>query len=438
MTLTTTPVGRLLVEHPDFNFDPGTGLHDALRTLYTKLSDNIGCRYFTETINNSSSATFLHNYNTDIANLRTYLYEIDGSGNLVPIVSGGSPDLDDFTIAASPPNDEFIGITVQNNTGSSITIAALIYQAPLVEKLSDLQDVNFPSPAANGQVLQYDGTNFIPSYGLNPVGSIVAYNPGYYSNSANSGFSLVGPSTNNAAGVNNFLNAQGYYVCDGAAVNVAGSPIWNAGGRHVPNLSNDRFLQGSSSCGSQGGSNSSAHTHQYTHTHAYAHTHLYNHTHGTNNQLGTITLAHSHTVNNHTHNITAHSHGSGTLYTRIDKTGTTIYTNQTNVAAWSASEGFNVNSDFSSGSTRSRGMRVSGNTSNNGNVSTGGSSPGTNSRLSNYNASHSHSTNSQSANVTTDQNTSTTTGQSTDITTNQSNTNNRPQYLTTYYIIRVV
>lgn len=437
MTLTTTPVGRLLVDHPDFNFDAGTGLHDTLRTLYTKLSDNIGCRYFTRTITNGSTATFTHNYKTDITNLRVYLYTVDGSGNLAAISSGGSPDLDDFVIAPAPLPDEFIGITIQNNTGSDVDLAVLIYQAPLVEKLTDLQDVSISSPPVASQILQYDGNNFVPSFGINPVGSIIAYNPGYYSNSSNGSFTLVGPTTNDAAGVNSFLNSQGYYVCDGSAVNNANSPIWVGAGRYLPNLSDSRFLMGSTAAGAVGGNNSSAHDHTYAHTHSIAHTHTYAHTHGTDSHLITINLAHSHTVNDHSHNITPHAHGRGDLHARIDINGPVLYMNQIGTTGWTATELVSVNSAVGTSSGRNRGQLVAGTTSNNSNIASGGSTPGTNSRLSNYNASHSHSTNSQNTTTTSGASNGNTSSQSSSTTSGASFTDNRPQYLANFYIIRV-
>jgi len=136
-------------------------------------------------------------------------------------------------------------------------------------------------------------------YGLVPVGAIVAYNPGYYTSTSNGGFTRVGPGSNDAAGVNAFLNAKGWYVCDGAAVNNANSPIWNAAGRNLPNLNDSRFLMGSTSAGTAAGSNANrsvAHTHSVTsnvtaaaitlstanlpaHNHSMAHTHTIDHGH---------------------------------------------------------------------------------------------------------------------------------------------------------------
>jgi hypothetical protein len=143
-------------------------------------------------------------------------------------------------------------------------------------------------------------------YGLVPVGTVVAYNPGYYTNNTNGGFAHVGPSANTVAAVNTFLNAKGWYVCDGAALNTASSPIWNAASRHLPRLNDDRFLLGSTTAGTAGGSSTTsiAHTHSVTSNVAVAnhtlieanlpsHTHTINHDHASVNS-GT-SGAHTHT-----------------------------------------------------------------------------------------------------------------------------------------------
>jgi hypothetical protein len=141
-------------------------------------------------------------------------------------------------------------------------------------------------------------------YGLVPVGTIVAYNPGYYTNSANAGFAAVGPAGNTVAQVNAFLNAKGWYVCDGAAVNNANSPIWNAAGRNLPNLSDQRFLMGSSSAGGAGGSNANR---DISHTHSVT----------SNVTAAAITLT--------TANLPVHSHAKGTLASAVSLTGTTTF-----------------------------------------------------------------------------------------------------------------
>lgn len=92
--------------------------------------------------------------------------------------------------------------------------------------------------------------------GFVPHGGIIPYNPGYYTNSSNGGFTEVGPAGNTIANVNSFINPDGWYVCDGALVNENKSNIWNDAGRRLPNLTDDRFLMGNSAAGVTGGNNS--------------------------------------------------------------------------------------------------------------------------------------------------------------------------------------
>lgn len=96
-----------------------------------------------------------------------------------------------------------------------------------------------------------------------PVGSIVAYNPGYYTGGGNAGFTTVGPAGNTVAQVNTFLPAN-WRVCNGAALNDSGSTIFNGAGRYLPDLTDDRFLMGDTLAGGTGGSNTNSHTHSVT------------------------------------------------------------------------------------------------------------------------------------------------------------------------------
>lgn len=72
--------------------------------------------------------------------------------------------------------------------------------------------------------------------------------------SANQSFTSV--FANTVSQVNSVINGDGYYVCDGSELNLASSPIFNGSGRFLPNLTDDRFLIGSTTAGSIGGQNS--------------------------------------------------------------------------------------------------------------------------------------------------------------------------------------
>lgn len=76
-----------------------------------------------------------------------------------------------------------------------------------------------------------------------PVGSITPFMPGHFTNTNNGGFNtIVGGNT--ISGVNGHVNKYGWHVCDGAAIDLAGTPIFAGAGRHLPNLV-DRFIMGS-------------------------------------------------------------------------------------------------------------------------------------------------------------------------------------------------
>jgi len=100
-----------------------------------------------------------------------------------------------------------------------------------------------------------------------PVGSIMAWNPGYYTDGSNAGFAASLLASNDVAGANAYLAANNpkWRVCDGSAPNLASSPIWNAAGRYLPNLTDSRFLMGSTGAGGVGGLNSQ--TNLLTHGH---------------------------------------------------------------------------------------------------------------------------------------------------------------------------
>mgnify|MGYP007001731169 FL=1 len=109
------------------------------------------------------------------------------------------------------------------------------------------------------------------TYGFCPVGSIVAFIPGSFANGSNGTYTFRLGSANTVAAINTLLNTYGWYVCNGAALNLPASPIFNGAGRYLPNLTDDRFIMGDTTVGGTGGSNTSnlAHTHTGpSHTHS--------------------------------------------------------------------------------------------------------------------------------------------------------------------------
>ena len=103
--------------------------------------------------------------------------------------------------------------------------------------------------------------DLVPAISVFLEGTIIPWVGGYFTDGANGGYTRVLGATNNPAGVNAWANSKGWYVCDGAALNIPESTIYNGAGRCLPNLTDDRFLMGDNLVGGIGGSNSSAHTH---------------------------------------------------------------------------------------------------------------------------------------------------------------------------------
>lgn len=99
----------------------------------------------------------------------------------------------------------------------------------------------------------------VPQTNTVPAGTIVPWSGGYFADSDNGGF--VDVLGNDVAAANAHLNPDGWYVCDGAELNVPGSAKYDGTGRHLPNLTDDRFLCGSNVAGATGGSNTTSHTH---------------------------------------------------------------------------------------------------------------------------------------------------------------------------------
>ena len=145
--------------------------------------------------------------------------------------------------------------------------------------------------------------------GAVPIGVIMPWVSGYFTAGTNTGHTPILASADTIAAANAYLNAQGYYVCDGSALNIPDSPVWNAAGRYLPNLTDSRFLMGSTAVGSaaNGGSNVMAdHKHANTnlsvasessHTHAvgtYANTAEASHTHGVGSYVNAPELSHTH------------------------------------------------------------------------------------------------------------------------------------------------
>jgi len=151
-------ISRLLLDHPALGTAGGSALHASIEAIFKKIGDMTNSRYFVA--DNLDTATYIdwvHNFQCAFSELKVILYSHnEGTGELTRIVSGGTPDLDDFSIIATP-SYETTKIRVTNNTGSTQDIACVIVQADFAEVMKDLDDVDSSLAPINDQVLQYDG-----------------------------------------------------------------------------------------------------------------------------------------------------------------------------------------------------------------------------------------------------------------------------------------
>lgn len=108
-----------------------------------------------------------------------------------------------------------------------------------------------------------------------PPGVIFPWVPGYFTDGSNGGYTYKLGTANSVAAGNVWLaaNQPNFRICDGSNIGVvSGSLIFDSAGAYLPNLTDSRFLMGSTAAGASGGSNTMAHTHTHTHS-APAHYH---------------------------------------------------------------------------------------------------------------------------------------------------------------------
>lgn len=175
------------------------------------------------------------------------------SSTTKPLISGGasaSPTWGTLGVAGGGTGQVSLtahGMILGNGTSAVTVVAPDASTTKVWTSGGSSADPSWQPPSAPGAV---------------PVGSILFWQGGYYSDGSNGSFTnVIG---NTVANVNALLNGAGYYVCDGAALNDAGSSIFNGAGRHLPNLTDSRFIMGSTSAGSTGGENTNSHTHSVT------------------------------------------------------------------------------------------------------------------------------------------------------------------------------
>lgn len=250
-----------------------------------------------------------------------------------------------------------------------------------------------------------------------PVGTIVAWFGGVFTGSGNTNFLKVLGETVSEA--NAYLPSS-WKVCDGSELYDTESPLFNQTSRYLPDLTDSRFLSGSTSLGNIGGSNSLLdHTHTLgtlainssgSHTHIQdSHTHIQNaHTH--------VQSAHDHLQSPHGHSVYDPGHVHVENY-RISTTVTTsgplestgTYGNSPTITA-AATTGISIYNTTAV---------VQASTATNQNTTATNQST----TATNQSSTHSHSNSDFSGNIGT--------GSSATL------TENRPKYLTTFFIIRI-
>lgn len=176
-----------------------------------------------------------------------------------------------LTGGAAGALDALDGAGLLNGDIAIVMASGLLYLFELDDDSGESESSpNVIAPDANAgtkrwKLQQQPVTNTVP------VGAIMPFVGGYFSSGSNGGFTnVIG---NDAATINALVGASGYRVCDGSALNLSGSAIYNGVGRYLPNLTDSRFLMGSSSAGSTGGANSDNHIHVFDHQHGISHYH---------------------------------------------------------------------------------------------------------------------------------------------------------------------
>ena len=234
---------------------------------------------------------------------------------------------------------------------------------------------------------------------LLPIGSIIAWSGGYFTAGDNGGTytSVLG---NTVANANAYLESKGYKVCDGNAVNDSKSPIFNGVNRYLPNLTNNRFLQGSTIAGSVATQNSFQ----------INVTNLPPFTISSENKENVSST--SVATNNHTHSLFSGPSGLQQSYSRAVNSSSNYIRNQyINTDQWVASRGASISVSVIS-SNEAFGINLAGYTERNGDQTTVASTS--------HIANHLHDIVANAAKGF-----------------NQTAIDNRPSYLSIFYIIKI-
>lgn len=211
-----------------------------------------------------------------------------------------------------------------------------------------------------------------------PIGSIIAYNPGYFTDAVNGGFTAVGPSGNSVSAFNTYLPAN-WRVCDGTALNDSQSPIFNGAGRFLPQLTSQRFLRGNTTSGGQGGSTAHTPSGSVSSSSSFSGTAA-----ARSDWFTTSTYTPSGSISgsqgiDHTHSMQGHSHDNGSLVAEIIIGGNSPFAvdnRRVGSSSWTSTHAFALNGGSAPG-TQTVGTNVQGDTAGPSTGSTGSMSANT-------------------------------------------------------------
>ena len=154
----------------------------------------------------------------------------------------------------------FIDATYINLAVSAVDLSQAAQEAAeLAASNAAISETNAATSADEAEAAQAACELILAQIAQLPVGLIVPWICGHFSDGSNGSFVPV-LCSNTIAAANEYLNGFGWYVCDGAELDMGGG-IFNGAGKYLPNLSDYRFIQGDATMGAIGGVTTSTHTH---------------------------------------------------------------------------------------------------------------------------------------------------------------------------------
>lgn len=155
-----TIVSRLQLDHPALGTAGGASLHSAIQSLYQKIGDAIADRYFVlSDFDNGETEDLLHNYVTDISNIRYDLYYLSG-GAWIQLTESTTPKRSQFTVIEKVGFEDTT-LQITNASGvNDLTLAVVMTNDPLFLREDDIKDIDISTTAPeDGQALVYEASS---------------------------------------------------------------------------------------------------------------------------------------------------------------------------------------------------------------------------------------------------------------------------------------